>query len=264
MIDVTAVSDSITAPSTRDASGRRREVARSADGVCLTGWCPTWSSRRRGEAHTAARRPTPIDGASEAPEQVLGGRVAHRARASFPIRRPKVASASSKCSTAAVARRRRTRLRDASRFRRATCSGVDSARMVRSRTIPRRSRRDAPALGRREVCESIDLILWTEYGERLMRPRFGCGLRRSLMEPNTAAAWADIRRTVARGLLVCSFDLETSAMPVQRPILDGRSFQDLRTSSSLGTPPSHPSGPSTTPATPVSPFFSCSPDSSSS
>jgi uncharacterized protein len=32
---------------------------------------------------------------------------------------------------------------------------------------------------------AIETILDTEPGERIMRPTFGCGLRRYLMEPNT-------------------------------------------------------------------------------
>lgn len=37
------------------------------------------------------------------------------------------------------------------------------------------------------VRQSIETILDTEPGERIMRPTFGCGLRRYLMEPNTLA-----------------------------------------------------------------------------
>ena len=37
------------------------------------------------------------------------------------------------------------------------------------------------------IRQSIDTILDTEPGERIMLPSFGCGLRRYLMEPNTLA-----------------------------------------------------------------------------
>lgn len=37
------------------------------------------------------------------------------------------------------------------------------------------------------VRESLRIILLTEPGERVMRPEFGCGLRRLLFEPNTPA-----------------------------------------------------------------------------
>ena len=42
----------------------------------------------------------------------------------------------------------------------------------------------------------IYLILETEPGERVMRPGFGCGLRRYLMKPNTSATRALIERDV--------------------------------------------------------------------
>jgi len=56
------------------------------------------------------------------------------------------------------------------------------------------------AEGPDKVRQSIWLILETEPGERVMRPRFGCGLRRYLMKPNTAAVRALIQRDVERAL----------------------------------------------------------------
>jgi Bacteriophage baseplate protein W len=44
------------------------------------------------------------------------------------------------------------------------------------------------------VRQSIELIIQTEPGERVMRPLFGCGLRQFLMEPNTPATRARIAR----------------------------------------------------------------------
>ena len=45
------------------------------------------------------------------------------------------------------------------------------------------------------------MMLDTEPGERIMRPTFGCGLRRYLMKPNTvdtrALIQADVERTLA-------------------------------------------------------------------
>jgi len=55
--------------------------------------------------------------------------------------------------------------------------------------------------GREKVRQSILLILETEPGERIMRPDFGCGLRRHLMKPNTTATHALIRREVELALL---------------------------------------------------------------
>ncbi|HYU56753.1 MAG TPA: GPW/gp25 family protein, partial [Actinomycetota bacterium] len=55
---------------------------------------------------------------------------------------------------------------------------------------------DGPAL----VRQSIRLILETEPGERVMRPTFGCGLRRYLMEPNTPSTRAGVGRDVEAAL----------------------------------------------------------------
>jgi phage baseplate assembly protein W len=44
--------------------------------------------------------------------------------------------------------------------------------------------------GQETVRQSIGTILDTEPGERVMLPTFGCGLRRYLAEPNTAATRA--------------------------------------------------------------------------
>ncbi|MBX3744514.1 MAG: GPW/gp25 family protein [Verrucomicrobiae bacterium] len=54
--------------------------------------------------------------------------------------------------------------------------------------------------GPEAVRQSIHLILETEPGERVMRPTFGCGLRRYLMKPNTTATRTLIRRDVERAL----------------------------------------------------------------
>jgi phage baseplate assembly protein W len=51
-----------------------------------------------------------------------------------------------------------------------------------------------------KVRQSIWIILDTEPGERLMRPSFGCGLRRYLMKPNTAATRALIESDVQLAL----------------------------------------------------------------
>lgn len=56
------------------------------------------------------------------------------------------------------------------------------------------------ASGSEKVRQSIQLILETEPGERLMRPSFGCGLRRYLMSPNTLATRALIQNDVTRAL----------------------------------------------------------------
>ena len=54
--------------------------------------------------------------------------------------------------------------------------------------------------GPEKVRQSIAIILDTEPGERLMRPEFGCGLRRYLMQPNTAATRAAMQREIQTAL----------------------------------------------------------------
>ena len=54
--------------------------------------------------------------------------------------------------------------------------------------------------GAEKVRQSILLILDTEPGERIMRPTFGCGLRRYLMKPNTSATRALMQRDVQQAL----------------------------------------------------------------
>ena len=58
----------------------------------------------------------------------------------------------------------------------------------------------AYADGPEKVRESIWIVLDTEPGERIMRPTFGCGLRRYLMAPNTSATRALIQREVETAL----------------------------------------------------------------
>jgi len=54
--------------------------------------------------------------------------------------------------------------------------------------------------GAEKVREAILVILRTELGERVMRPTFGCGLRRFLAEPNTVATRAQIIRAVSTSI----------------------------------------------------------------
>jgi phage baseplate assembly protein W len=56
------------------------------------------------------------------------------------------------------------------------------------------------AEGPEKVAQSIWIILDTEPGERVMRPTFGCGLRRYLMKPNTFATRSLIRHDVETAL----------------------------------------------------------------
>jgi uncharacterized protein len=71
--------------------------------------------------------------------------------------------------------------------------------------------RDGPAL----VRQSILLILDTEPGERVMRPEFGCGLRRYLMQPNTPATRAAIGRDVEAALRTWERRIALTAVEVE-------------------------------------------------
>jgi len=67
--------------------------------------------------------------------------------------------------------------------------------------LPRPVTGDLPyASGAEKVREAILLVLRTEPGERVMRPTFGCGLRRFLAEPNTVGTRARLVRQVTAAL----------------------------------------------------------------
>jgi hypothetical protein len=55
--------------------------------------------------------------------------------------------------------------------------------------------------GPEKVAQSIRIILDTEPGERVMRPSFGCGLRRYLMKPNSVATRSLIQTDVEGALV---------------------------------------------------------------
>jgi phage baseplate assembly protein W len=68
--------------------------------------------------------------------------------------------------------------------------------------------------GPEKVRESIWIILDTEPGERIMRPSFGCGLRRYLGQPNTVAVRALIRYDVQQSLAVWEPRITVSSVDV--------------------------------------------------
>ncbi|HEY4569054.1 MAG TPA: GPW/gp25 family protein [Kribbella sp.] len=74
--------------------------------------------------------------------------------------------------------------------------------------------------GPEKVRQAIQVILLTEPGERVMRPDFGCGLRRYLMEPNTIAVRASLQRAVATAIETWEPRvrlLEVSVTPAEDP-----------------------------------------------
>lgn len=54
--------------------------------------------------------------------------------------------------------------------------------------------------GARKVEESIRIILGTQYGERVMRPRFGCNLKSLAFAPNNASTANLARYYIEEGL----------------------------------------------------------------
>lgn len=68
--------------------------------------------------------------------------------------------------------------------------------------------------GPEKVRQSIEIILDTEPGERIMRPTFGCGLRRYLMKPNTTATHALIQREVGEALRAWEPRIEVKGVTV--------------------------------------------------
>jgi phage baseplate assembly protein W len=71
-----------------------------------------------------------------------------------------------------------------------------------------------PVSGPEKVRQSILIILDTDPGERVMRPDFGCGLRRYLMQPNTTATRALIQREVSLALQLWEPRIEVRAVEV--------------------------------------------------
>jgi hypothetical protein len=64
------------------------------------------------------------------------------------------------------------------------------------------------------VRQSIETILDTEPGERIMLPTFGCGLRRYLMAPNTATTRAAVQQDVLDSLNVWEPRIRTTEVAV--------------------------------------------------
>ena len=54
--------------------------------------------------------------------------------------------------------------------------------------------------GPEKVRQAIFTLLDTDLGSRVMRPGFGCGLRRFLMQPNSPATRAGIQREIETAL----------------------------------------------------------------
>src|SRR5712691_2557129 len=71
------------------------------------------------------------------------------------------------------------------------------------------------AVGGDKVQQSLRIILDTEPGERVMRPTFGCGLRRYLMTPNTVATRTLIQHDVESALTAWEARIQLQAVRVE-------------------------------------------------
>ena len=80
--------------------------------------------------------------------------------------------------------------------------------------VPGRTGRLDLVEGPEKVRQSILLILDTDPGERIMRPEFGCGLRRHLMKPNTTSTRALIQREVSLALRLWEPRIEVNSVQV--------------------------------------------------
>lgn len=65
-----------------------------------------------------------------------------------------------------------------------------------------------------KVLQSIRIILDTEPGERVMRPTFGCGLRKYLMKPNSLETRALIQNDVQNALATFEPRIDVSSVQV--------------------------------------------------
>jgi len=70
---------------------------------------------------------------------------------------------------------------------------------------------DGPA----KVAQAIRILLDTEPGERVMRPSFGCGLRRYLMQPNTVATRTLMRSDIETALATWEPRIALEAVAVE-------------------------------------------------
>jgi phage baseplate assembly protein W len=64
------------------------------------------------------------------------------------------------------------------------------------------------------VRQSIETILDTEPGERIMLPAFGCGLRRYLMEPNNLTTRTAMREDITTALATWEPRIRTTNVAV--------------------------------------------------
>lgn len=76
--------------------------------------------------------------------------------------------------------------------------------------------------GEAKVAESIQILLGTQYGERLMRPRFGCNLKSLVFAPNDSATANLARYYVTEGLARWEPRIEVLEVSVSNDVIGSR------------------------------------------
>jgi phage baseplate assembly protein W len=79
------------------------------------------------------------------------------------------------------------------------------------------------SVGAQNIRESIQIILLTEPGERVMLPDFGAGLKRFLFQPNTVTTHRLIEEAIIQALDEWEPRVEVDAVEVQADEDDPRS-----------------------------------------
>jgi phage baseplate assembly protein W len=64
------------------------------------------------------------------------------------------------------------------------------------------------------IRQSVEIILDTEPGERIMLPAFGCGLRRYLMQPNTLSTRTAMQEDIATAVATWEPRISISSVAV--------------------------------------------------
>jgi phage baseplate assembly protein W len=78
------------------------------------------------------------------------------------------------------------------------------------------------SVGVQKVEESIRIILGTQYGERVMRPRFGCNLKSLVFAPNNVSTANLARYYVEEGLTQWEPRIEVAGVVVENDTLNGK------------------------------------------
>jgi hypothetical protein len=85
----------------------------------------------------------------------------------------------------------------------------------------------AESAGIRKIEESIRMILGTNHGERVMRPRFGCNLKALVFAPNNTATANLARIYVEEGLRRWEPHIELVALRIENDNRQGHLLIDI-------------------------------------